>query len=203
MLMMLSRSDARVLAHLHQVQDNGGRMVLTKRWIMVGLVIVGILAADQISKLVVTNELEFYESVQPIPALSDYFQFTRTSNTGSAFGFLPQAGDLFLIIAVVVVLALLYFYPRIPDEGHVTRLATGLVVGGALGNALDRLHYGHVVDFIHYRIPDVISNVSNLADHAIVFGVILIFIDSFRLERLQKMQQAVDEPEAELPYNDS
>lgn len=173
-----------------------------KRWIQVVLVIAGVLLLDQLSKQIVTNELELYETYQPIPALSDFFQITRTYNMGAAFGFLPEAGDLFLIIAVVVVLALLYFYPRIPDAGHITRLATGMVVGGALGNAVDRIRYEHVVDFIHYRIPDVVSNVSNLADHAIVFGVILIFIDSFRLERMQK-QQPSEESDVNLPYNNS
>lgn len=176
-----------------------------RRWIVVIAIIVGVLALDQISKQIVTEKLELYETFQPIPALSDYFQITRTYNTGSAFGFLPEASDMFLIIAIIVTAALLYFYPRIPDEAVVTRLATGLVVGGALGNAFDRIRYEHVVDFIHYRIPDVVSNVSNLADHAIVIGVILIFIDSYRMERIQKMRQIqqAEETDSKFPYNDS
>jgi signal peptidase II len=62
----------------------------------------------------------------------------------------------------------------------------GLICGGALGNVLDRLQHGFVVDFIHYQIPGVISNVSNLADHAIVLGVILIYVDSWLMDRKGK-----------------
>jgi signal peptidase II len=126
------------------------------------------------------------ESRQPIPALAPFFQITRSENTGAAFGFLPQVGDLFLVIAVVVVSAMIYFYPRIPAQAKLTQFGIGLICGGALGNALDRLEYGLVVDFIHYQIPGIISNVSNLADHAIVLGVMLIFMDSWLTERAKK-----------------
>jgi signal peptidase II len=65
-----------------------------------------------------------------------------------------------------------------------------------LGNALDRIQYGLVVDFIHYQIPGVISNVSNLADHAIVAGVLLFFVDSWRSDRKRRRgdaERAVDD----------
>lgn len=154
-----------------------------RRWLeLVGLVS-AVLLADQLSKQMVVSTLRLGESRQPIPALSPFFQITRSHNTGSAFGFLPQAGDVFLVVAVVVVVALIVFYPRIPANAWATRLATGLICGGALGNALDRLEYGYVVDFIHYQIPGVISNVSNLADHALVLGVLILFAASWRSER--------------------
>lgn len=156
-----------------------------RKWLWLLMIVGVVLAVDQISKRRVVELLAVGESVQPIPALSPLFQLTRSQNTGAAFGFLPQAGDIFLIVAVVVVIAMLYFYPRIPADARLTQLATGLICGGALGNALDRLEYGHVVDFIHYQIPGVISNVSNLADHALVFGVIILFIDNWRQERAQ------------------
>jgi signal peptidase II len=62
-------------------------------------------------------------------------------------------------------------------------------VGGALGNALDRATIGAVIDFIHYTIPNVISNVSNLADHAIVGGVILILFDSWVTEPRRRARE--------------
>lgn len=163
---------------------------MRKRWLGLLLVVITIVAADQLSKRWVVDNLLLNESRQPIPAMSDYFQITRSYNTGSAFGFLPEAGDIFLVLAVVVVIALFFFYPRIPANAWLTRLATGLVCGGALGNALDRIQYEHVVDFIHYQIPGLVSNVSNVADHAIVLGVALIFIDSWWQERQQKHQAA-------------
>lgn len=157
-----------------------------KRWLLLIVLIGGVVIADQTSKQHIIDTLLVGETAEPIPALVPYFQITRSYNSGSAFGFLPEAGDLFLIIAVVVVIGLILFYERIPDEASITRIATGLVCGGALGNAIDRIRHEHVVDWIHYRIPDVVSNISNIADHAIVLGVILIFIDSMRLERAQR-----------------
>ncbi len=165
-------------------------------WMLL-IVIVGVLVIDQTTKWAVITSLQPYQTLQPVPALVPYFQITYTQNTGSAFGFLPQAGDLFLIIAVVVVIAMIYFYPRVPANSHLTRLAIGLICGGALGNALDRLQHGHVVDFIHYQIPGLVSNVSNLADHAIVLGVILIFVDGWLADRQKKGQGPVAlEPDA-------
>lgn len=163
-----------------------------RKWLRLLAVIAGVLVIDQLTKLAVVQNVALGETVKLIPALSPFFQITRSRNTGAAFGILPEGGDIFLIIAVVVVLAMLYFYPRIPDHARLTQVATGLICGGALGNALDRLAYGHVVDFIHYQIPGLISNVSNLADHALVFGVIIMFFDSWRQERAGQPTPAED-----------
>lgn len=156
---------------------------MRRRWIQLIITVALILAADQVTKRWVVDNILVGQTLRPVPFLSPFFQITHSQNVGAAFGFLPQAGDLFLIIGIVVVIGLILFYHRIPEEARWTRFAVGLVCAGALGNALDRLEYGHVVDFIHYQIPGVISNVSNLADHAIVFGVILIFLESWRSER--------------------
>ncbi|MBC8171019.1 MAG: signal peptidase II [Anaerolineae bacterium] len=159
-------------------------MKLTARnWLLLFVTIAIVLVIDQLTKGWIVQNLAPGDSRQPIAALRDFFQITRSANTGAAFGLLSQAGDLFLVIAIVVVGAMIYFYPRLPLDAGLTRIAIGLICGGALGNAIDRLRYGHVVDFIHYQIPDVISNISNLADHAIVLGVIIVLVDSWRLER--------------------
>ena len=89
-----------------------------------------------------------------------------------------MAGDVFLLVALLIIGGLLWYFRETPAEVRFVPFAIGLVIGGAVGNVLDRLQYGHVVDFIHYQIPNVISNVSNLADHAIVFGVLLVIIES-------------------------
>lgn len=159
------------------------------RWLLLFAIIIVVLALDQITKEVVLANMLLGESIQPIPAISRFFQFTYSQNTGAAFGFLPQAGDFFLIVAAVVVTVMLFYYPRIPDGMTISRLAVGLICGGALGNAIDRIRHEAVIDFIHYQIPGVISNVSNLADHAIVLGVILIFIDSWRMDRQKSRLQ--------------
>ncbi len=164
----------------------------TRNWLLLFAIVVVVVAADQVTKHIVLNTLQRGETLRPIPALSPFFQITRSENSGSAFGFLPQAGDLFLIIAVVVVIAMFYYYPRITDRALLQRIGSGLICGGALGNALDRLQHGMVIDFIHYQIPGVISNVSNIADHAIVVGVVFIFIDSWLRERAEKRTDALE-----------
>ena len=176
----------------------------TRHWILLFVLIAVVIAADQNSKHWIVDNLRVGESRQPIPFLSPFFQLTRSQNSGAAFGFLSQAGDVFLVIAMIVVAVMLFLYPRIPDNGRLSRLATGLICGGALGNALDRIASGHVIDFIHYQIPGLISNVSNLADHAIVLGVILIFIESWRSERARAQSlEANPQPSDTLPAEDT
>lgn len=159
-----------------------------RKWIILGGSLTLTTLADQASKNWISANLEVYESVQPLPQLAPLFQFTRSSNTGAAFGILPMAGDAFLVIALLIITGMLWYFREVPASGRLAPVAIGLVIGGAAGNALDRLQHGHVVDFIHYQIPNVISNVSNLADHAIVFGVLLIIGESlwrdFRDRRL-------------------
>jgi signal peptidase II len=165
---------------------------LTRRWIFLAAIVASVLIIDQTAKRWVLANLALGESYRPIPALYPLFQLTRSENTGSAFGFLPQAGDIFLIIAVIVVIVMLVVYPRVPEKPRLTRLAMGLVIGGALGNVTDRITHGAVIDFIHYQIPGVISNVSNLADHAIVLGVLIIFVLNWRSDD-QKQQEPVSD----------
>jgi len=158
-----------------------------------------VLGGDQLTKTLVVRNLALYESWLPVSALYPYFQITRSHNTGAAFGFLSNVamtGDLLLLVALVVSGVLLWSYPRIEDDQPLARFATALIVGGALGNALDRIFYGHVIDFIHYQLPGVISNVSNLADHAIVLGVGLMIWSSWRAAPPPTTTPEVDPPPA-------
>jgi signal peptidase II len=157
-----------------------------KYWMLLLVTVAVTLTIDQITKQWVVTNLIMYESIEPIPAIGAFFRITRSFNTGAAFGLLSNASDIFLVIAVVIVAAMFWFYPRLPDGRWHVRVAMGLVAGGALGNAIDRLVYGHVVDFVNLRIPGVFSNVSNLADHAIVGGVLVIMIDGILRDRAEK-----------------
>jgi len=160
-----------------------------RRWNILFVTTTVVIIVDQVSKQIVIRSLPLGASINLIPALSPLFQITYSENTGAAFGLLPQAGPLFLLIAVVVVAAMFIFYRRVPEKALLSRIAIGLISGGALGNVINRLQYGAVIDFIHYQIPGIISNISNLADHAIVFGVMLIFLSSWRSERVQLAHQ--------------
>lgn len=150
-------------------------------------IIAVVLIADQVSKRWILDNMLLGEVREPIPALSDNFRIVSSQNTGIAFGLGQGAGDIFLLIPIAITLGMMIYFPQIPLEAWLTRVAFGMVVGGAIGNVIDRLEYGYVVDFINYRIPDLISNVSNIADHAIVIGVFFILVDTWRMERRENL----------------
>ena len=154
-----------------------------RKWTILLLTLTLSAALDQAAKGWALTHLQPYEAVQPIAALAPVFQLTLISNSGAAFGILPMAGEVFLVVALVIVAGLLFSLRKLPAQARLMPFAIGLVTGGAIGNALDRLQHGHVIDFIHYQIPSLISNVSNLADHAIVLGVLLILADSLLRRR--------------------
>ncbi len=161
-----------------------------RKWIVLGSVIVLTIVIDQLSKNWVVDNLEVYQSIRPIPALAPLFQLTHSTNTGAAFGIFPMAGNVFLLLAFFIIAAMLWYFRSTPAGARFLPVAVGMVIGGAIGNVIDRLQYGSVIDFIHYQIPDLISNVSNLADHAIVLGVLLIIGESFWRERQERHEAA-------------
>jgi signal peptidase II len=163
------------------------RSISARRWALLLLVMGGVILLDQISKAWVLATIPYASSLPLIPPI---LYLTYSTNTGAAFGLLPQAGDLFMLIAVVVVIGLMIYYPRTPDRAVLVRVALALICGGALGNVIDRVQHGHVVDFVHIVLPGVVSNVSNFADHAIVLGVVLIFIDNLLETRESKQPSA-------------
>lgn len=105
-----------------------------------------------------------------IPVIADIFHITYILNPGAAFGILEHQTVIFVAIAIGMVVAVLYFYPRIPRGHYPLRMGIGLMVGGALGNVVDRVKTGYVIDFFDFRIWPVF----NVADIAIVTGVGLI-----------------------------
>ena len=170
-------------------------MSTRRRWLFLIVVSSAVVLLDQAAKAWVIQNFALGESIAPIPALAPYLRVTYSLNRGAAFGFLPHAGDVFLIMAVVILIGLFLFYPRIGPHAWLTRIGVALVAGGALGNALDRLVHGAVIDFVHLTLPGVVSNVSNFADHAIVLGVILILVDSWIVQPRRK----ADEPGIAAP----
>lgn len=131
------------------------------------------LLADQISKLIIRNTLLPGEIVPVVPGV---FRFTHTLNPGAAFGILPDRTLLFVVITVAMLAAALYYLgrERNPNAGMVAGM--GLAIGGALGNLVDRLRFGSVVDFLDFRVWPVF----NLADVALVVGGLLLAWSTLR-----------------------
>jgi signal peptidase II len=127
-----------------------------------------VILVDQISKRFIEFFLPIYHGWTPIPAFPS-LRLAHTTNTGAAFGLFPANSGIFMIAAVVISIAILYYNFTLPARQTLFRLALGLQLGGALGNLVDRLRLGHVTDFIDYG-----PWVFNLADAAIVTGAFVL-----------------------------
>ncbi|MEB2289096.1 MAG: signal peptidase II [Anaerolineae bacterium] len=163
------------------------------RWLLLLSVATLAILADQASKAYVVRHLGLYESWAPVSALERVFRFTHVHNTGAAFGLFPQGGVVFLVIAVIVSAIILYYYRQVSSNGWLIRLALGLQLGGALGNVIDRVRLGYVVDFLDvWRWP-----VFNVADSCVVIGVGLLVLLMLREERRERQRLAAREETGE------
>jgi signal peptidase II len=158
------------------------------RWLpLAGIVIV----LDQITKIWIQRHFEYAESVTVLPVLN----ITLRYNTGAAFSFLADASGwqrwFFAGLALVVASAIVIWLRRM--DGRVqARLACSLslIMAGALGNLIDRLHLGHVVDFIHVHWNNWDFPAFNVADSAITIGAILMLLDAYLDGKRNKDQAA-------------
>jgi len=158
----------------------------TGKWRKAVLPVVAVLtlAVDQISKYLVLTNLKPGESWNPIASLKDWVSITYVTNTGAAFGLLPERSLVFIVIAIIVVIAILIYHRHLPKDQWLIKISLGLQLGGASGNLVDRLRslliaegslierfrHAHVVDFLDFKIWPVF----NLADSAIVLGVAIL-----------------------------
>ena len=155
---------------------------------LVGLVVL----ADQWSKHVVRAGLAHGESWPAGEPLLGLFRFTHVHNTGMAFGLFQGRGFLFLCIAAVVVTWLSLWQWRLPAGERGLRAILALMVAGALGNAIDRVHQGHVTDFFDFLVFPVF----NIADSAISVGVALLAWQMWRAEIEEARREQAAAPAA-------
>lgn len=135
------------------------------------------LALDQASKSWIVAGMALGESREVVPWLAPVFSFTYVTNTGIAFGLLQGMGDVLLIVALIAVGAILLYYRHLPPGPPLLHIALGLQIGGALGNLIDRLVRGAVVDFIDLNFwPLHHWPIFNIADASIVTGVVLLLL---------------------------
>ena len=132
-----------------------------------------LIALDQLSKYLAYTLLR---PVQTVPIINGVFSLTYVENVGAAFGIFEGARWFFLIITVVIVAGIVFYYRKLPKNKayNKARFALILISSGALGNFIDRLRNGYVVDFLHARFIDF--PVFNLADSYVVIGVIFFAI---------------------------
>lgn len=158
-------------------------------WLLLSLLAIGL---DQWTKSIATAHLTYGEPVPVMPMLN----WTLLHNYGAAFSMLADAGGwqrwLFTGLAVLVSGIFTVWLLRLPKNTTVLALGIALVLGGAVGNLIDRISLGYVVDFIHVYYQDSHFPAFNIADSAITLGTILLIIDTFFLEkyRTQAGEQA-------------
>lgn len=131
------------------------------------------LIIDQSSKAIIKYMLA---EGQSIPILPFVFHLTYIRNPGAAFGLFADQTIFFIIATLFVITLVMLVARRIPESRWLLKLSLGLILGGAVGNLLDRLRYGLVVDFLDFRVWPVF----NLADSAIVLGACLLVLEVWR-----------------------
>ncbi|MBI2759337.1 MAG: signal peptidase II [Chloroflexi bacterium] len=140
-----------------------------------------VIALDQWTKWWVRANIPFQQSWLPdfLSWLGPYARIVHWSNSGAAFGSFQNGNSVFAVLAIIVIGAIIYYYPRVEASDWTLRLAMGLQLGGAAGNLIDRLMAGKVTDFIS------IGNfaVFNLADSAISVGVVVLVFGVWVKER--------------------
>jgi len=142
--------------------------------------------ADQISKTVVRNTMSLYES---IPVIPEFFHLTYVTNDGMAFGInFPLGIYVFSAISIIFTGFLFWYLWSIKDDEIVVRTGVALILAGAIGNLIDRIFLGEVVDFLDFMIGDFHWYVFNLADSCVTVGLGFVLYDSLILNRKRVSQ---------------
>ena len=154
------------------------------KWIWLAVVVV---ILDQLTKYIASTSLEIHQSVAVIPM----FNWTLMHNPGAAFSFLANEGGwqrwFFAVIAIAVSAVIVLWIKRLQQHEKWQAVALALILGGAIGNVIDRIWLGYVVDFIDVYYEHMHWPAFNIADSAITIGVVLIIIDSIREYRAEKL----------------
>jgi len=147
------------------------------KWIWLAIVVV---IVDQLTKYIASNSLEMFQPVAVMPM----FNWTLMHNTGAAFSFLAEAGGwqrwFFALIALIVSVVIVLWIKRLEAHEKWHAIALALILGGAIGNVIDRIWLGYVVDFIDVYYKTSHWPAFNIADSAISVGVAMIIIESIR-----------------------
>jgi signal peptidase II len=146
------------------------------KWLWLAVLSLGL---DQASKLIIDHVMQLYES----HAVFAFFNLTYVHNTGAAFSFLSDAGGwqrwLFAGLAIGMSVVISIWLTRLKANETFIAVALSLILGGAIGNLVDRLAYGYVIDFLDIYYGNWHWPAFNIADSAITVGVVLMLIDSF------------------------
>lgn len=155
------------------------------KWLGLSLVVI---LLDQLTKYIAESLLQFQVPVAVMPSFNWFLAY----NTGAAFSFLSEAGGwqrwFFAALAIVISVVIVVWLKKLPAGRGREAAGLALILGGALGNLVDRLLYGHVIDFIQWYYADYYWPAFNIADSAISIGAALLILDAFLRMRKAKTQ---------------
>jgi len=144
-----------------------------------------IIALDQYTKSIVRQNLALGESWMPWQELAPYARILHWYNKGVAFGMFQEGGIIFILLPIIIVVGIIVYFPRIPNQEWTLRLALSMQLGGAIGNLIDRITIGHVTDFISIGSFPVF----NVADSAITVGTIVLVLGVWLQEKREKAER--------------
>jgi signal peptidase II len=147
------------------------------------LIAIFIILIDQVTKWLIVTKMHLGES---IPVINDILYITSHRNRGAAWGILQGQMWLFYVITVIVIVAIVYYIQKEAKGKWLLGVSLAFMLGGAIGNFIDRLFRKEVVDFIHTYIFNYNFPVFNIADSALVIGVVLLMIQMLRDEKEAK-----------------
>ncbi|MBP1971341.1 signal peptidase II [Virgibacillus natechei] len=136
-------------------------------------VVILVIFIDQLSKYWIRAQLNVGET---LVIWEDVLNFTHIQNSGAVGGLFEGYGRLFVPVAIIIAVVCIYMLKKGYINGKLLVIGVALYVGGAIGNAIDRVLFNQVTDFIDFSFR---QGIPNLADYALIFGVVLIFIDTF------------------------
>ncbi len=142
---------------------------MEKKYVVVFSTALAIILIDQLSKFFVRANFQLSQS---IPIISNIFHLTYINNTGAGFGILKAQALILIFISVAVIGIILYNFDKIKNNETLLQILVGFVLGGTIGNLIDRLSYGHIIDFLDFQIWPIF----NFADSFVTIGVIGLII---------------------------
>ena len=142
---------------------------MSKKNILIFSTALIILFLDQLTKFFIRKNFQLSQSISII---KNILNLTYVINAGSAFGLFKNFNLFFIIFSIIVIIAIFYYIGKINKNERLLQFSLGLLLGGTIGNLIDRLFYGHVIDFIDFRIWPVF----NVADSAVTISIVLLIV---------------------------
>ena len=138
-----------------------------------------VLLLDRLTKYLVVKNMELTSTV---PVIEGFFHLTYIKNAGAAFGLLANMRWVFVVVTAFILLAVLYMVFKTPTEDILIKVTLGMITGGALGNLIDRISTGLVIDFLDFR--GIWPYIFNVADSFVIVGVVLLTWQVFKSDRI-------------------